>query len=312
MRIRYNVLWVEDEDSWFESTEELIKDFLIDLGFILQLHRCKSVEEVKHLAINGLREFDLLLVDFNLSGSDSGENVIHFFRNSEILTEVLFYSSAVENVRDSLKDHGLEGVYTADRRDIISKFEQLVYTTLKKIQEVNTMRGLIMAETSDLDELMLEITKSIIESDISENISQYIEAEIINTTSKLSSKANSDIKLLEKINDTRLFTSFHKAKTINKLNKLKTIGIDKFFEEYNKDILSTRNVFAHVTEEIEDGIRILVSHATGNKVVFDERSCIKIRKDLIKYRNTLENIKDILAKDFANSQVAKSSDLFPN
>jgi hypothetical protein len=98
------------------------------------------------------------------------------------------------------------------------------------------MRGLIMAETSDLDELMVEIIEILLNSGISDKISTYIKQEIAKTIKFNSELAqNKETETSEKIKDSRIFTSFHKAKTINKLYKLKEIGIDKFFESYNKD-----------------------------------------------------------------------------
>lgn len=294
MKITYNILWVEDEDSWFETTNELFTDSLEDLGFVMQTKRCKNISDVQEeVENNRLKDYDLLLVDFTLKNSDSGDLVIDFIRNFDnhpILTDVLFYSSAVENVRDSMHRLGLEGVYTADRRDLETKFELVVNTTIKKIQEVNNMRGLIMAETSDLDELMLEIISNVLNTDISEDMSKYIDNEIKSTIGFLSALSESESKIAEKIHDSRLYTSFHKAKTINKLHKLSGIGIEKYFESYNIDVLTPRNIFAHVKESELGGEKVLVSEKTGKKEVFTEERCIEIRKHLIRYRATLESI----------------------
>lgn len=295
MRIEYNILWVEDEDSWYETTKELFSDTLEDLGFKLVPKQCKTFEEVKEeIDRNCLKEYDLLLVDFTLKGKDTGEKVIEFIRSIKdkpILTDVLFYSSAVENVRNSMKELGLEGVYTADRKEVETKFEQVVNTSIKKIQEVNTMRGLIMAETSDLDEIMLEITEMLLQSDVSEEMKSYIEEKIIETISSISEKANApDIEIIAKINDTRIFTSTHKASVINKLYKSKQIGIKQFYESYNKEVLAPRNIFAHVKETTIEGEKVLQSK-TGKQEVFNEARCIEIRKSLIKFREILESIK---------------------
>lgn len=295
MRIEYNILWVEDEDSWYETTKELFSDTLEELGFKLVPKQCKTFEEVKEeIDKNCLKEYDLLLVDFTLKGQDTGEKVIEFIRNIKdkpILTDVLFYSSAVENVRNSMKELGLEGVYTADRKEVETKFEQVVNTSIKKIQEVNTMRGLIMAETSDLDEIMLEITEILLQSDVSTEIQEYIEEMIIQTISDISDIAkNTDINISQKISDNRIYTSTHKARAINKLYKSKQIGIKQFYESYNKEVLAPRNIFAHVKETTIDGEKVLQSK-TGRQEVFNEARCIEIRKSLIKYREILESIR---------------------
>lgn len=275
-------------------------DTLEDLGFKLISTRCANIEEVRtEVEENGLKEYDLLLVDYTLKNSASGDKIIEFIRNikdTPILTDVLFYSSAIENVRDSMYKLGLEGVYTADRKFIESKFELVVNTTIKKLQEVNPMRGLIMAETSDLDELMLEITNKLLKSKIRPLYEKYI-LDAMKETVERNNKAVFDdtIDIVEKISDTRIFTSFHRAKCINKLYKVSSktgspIGMRSFFESYNKEVIPTRNNFAHVKEIIEDGEKVLISHATGQREIFNESRCVEIRKILIKYRDILEDI----------------------
>jgi len=297
MRIEYKILWVEDDKSWYKTTKELFDETLDDLGFQLISKRCENIEEVKkEVEENQLKDYDLLLVDFTLKNSDSGDEVIKFLRgikDEPILTDVLFYSSAVENVRESMHKLGLEGVYTADRKEIETKFERVVNTTIKKIQEVNTIRGLIMAETSDLDELMLEVLEMAITTDISVELTTYLQETIEETLKKVSEIINDkEIVMLDKMSDSRVFTSFHKAKGINRLYRLKQVGINKFFESYNKDIISTRNLFAHVKESMEDGEKVLISSKTGAKEVFNSERCIEIRQNLRKYRGILEDIKN--------------------
>lgn len=295
MKIEYKILWVEDDKSWYNTTLELFEEILDDLGFRLESTKCENITEVEaEVMRNRLKEYDMLLVDYTLKNSDSGDRIIEFIRgikDEPILTDVLFYSSAVENVRDSMYQLGLEGVYTADRKDIINKFELVLNTTIKKIQEVNPMRGLIMAETSDLDDLMLSIITKVLNSGLVKSYDEYINKEIHSTSDKLLTKITSpDLSIFEKINDSRIFTSFHRALSINKLYKEKKIGIDKFFDSYNTDVISVRNNFAHVKLSFENGEKVLVSHSTGKKEIFNDKRCIDIRKKLIHYRSVLEQI----------------------
>lgn len=295
MRIEYKILWVEDVKSWYKDNFELAEEYLEDLGFKLTAKLCKNFDEVKQeYDRNKLKEYDLLLVDFTLAGSPNGDEIINFIRNQKnnpILTDVIFYSNDIQAVRDSIKKFELEGVYTSHRTDFTTKFELVVDTTIKKVQEVNSMRGLIMAETSDLDELMLTIIQKLLNSDLSDSFEVYIKNEIDYSLSNVSKKTlATDITISEKINDSRIFTSFHRAKCINKLYKEKKIGMDKFFDSYNSEVLSTRNTFAHVKESFENGEKVLISHITGKKEIFNEERCIEIRQTLIKYRDILEGI----------------------
>lgn len=296
MRINYNLLWVEDNKGWYETSKELFEGLMDDLGFKLNCKNCKNLKDVnEEIQKNNLKPYDLLLVDFTLAGSPDGDEIINLIRSNEenpILTDILFYSNDVQSVKDSMLEYGLEGVYTTHRNEIERKFELVVNTTIKKIQEVNSMRGLIMSETSDLDDLMLNIIHKLLLSDIKEKIEEYINEQIKTTVENnqalVLSKEN---EIIEKTKDSRIFTTFHKAKCINKLFKERQIGIKNFFNEYEKDIISTRNIFAHVKEITDgEGKSVLISHVTGKKEVFNEDRCIEIRKKLINYRNILEAI----------------------
>ena len=299
MRITYKVLWVEDQKEWYEETKGLIEDYLYELGFILEPKLCKSFDEVKEeFSKNQLKEYDLLLIDFRLAGSPNGDEIIKFIRTQRdvsILTDVIFYSTDIEAVRTSLKENGFEGVYTSPRRGFTDKAEKVIDSTVKKVQEVNSMRGLIMAETSDLDDLMLSIIQKMLNTDKRVVYERYILEKIISTAQANIDAANKEEPVENKIQNTRIFTSTHKAMCINKLYKETKksgtpIGIDEFYESYRKSIISVRNNFAHVKETIENGEKVLVSHSSGVKEVFNERKCIEIRHKLINFRKVLEAI----------------------
>ncbi len=294
MRIEYRILWVEDQKNWYDDSKGLLEDYLNDLGFLLKSKLCKSFDEVKEeFGRNQLKEYDLLLVDFSLAGSPNGDTIIKFIReevDAPILTDVIFYSTDIESVRTSLKENGFEGVYTSPRVDFTDKAERVIDSTIKKVQEVNSMRGLIMAETSDLDELMTDIILKLLNSDISEQIETYINQLLSGISDNLAKYELKDIG--SKVKHSGYFNSLKKAKTINKLYKIKKIGVEKFAHQYDTKVISTRNLFAHVIESEKNGEKVLISHLTGKEEIFNEERCAEIRKNLIYYREILENINE--------------------
>ena len=149
-----------------------------------------------------------------------------------------------------------------------------------------------MSETSDLDNLMGKIIQKLLKSDISDQIETYINELLDEINGNIKSYQLKNIQ--SKVDHSGYFNSLKKAKTINKLYKIKQIGINKFAHLYDSKVISTRNLFAHVTESIKDGEKVLVSHITGEEEVFNEERCTEIRKDLIEFREILENINDKL------------------
>lgn len=295
MRIKYEILWVEDDNNWYEDTRDLLADTLEDAGFKMYCTRIKGVDELQKLIEeDGLQRFDLLLVDFKLGEDDTkfGDKIISLVRDKDIYADVIFYSSQLSAVHQKIQENKIEGVYSSSREHIEDKFVDIFNKTIKKIQEVNTIRGLVMAETSDLDELMVDIIQTALQKDFGDKLSTYIIEEMKNTINRNSSAIERETEMSEKIKNSRIFTSFHKAKAINKIYKLHPeLSDDKFFENYNNDVLKTRNIFGHVKEE--DGK--LVSTLTGEEESFDEERCIEIRKSLTDYRNKLDELKAIFS-----------------
>lgn len=297
MRLDYNILWIEDDHEWLNTTKGLFEESIEAIGFRLNPTIFKDGDQIEALVVeNGFADFDLILVDFNLQNSQTGNTVIEKLRDNAVFTDVLFYSQDITLVKDSLRDLGFEGVYTSARDGIEEKFEIVVKTTVKKIQEVNTMRGLIMAETSILDDEALEITKSFIKegTDGSKALASYIFEFIGESIGKKAEdfegyKAKENIEDL--LEDNLIFTAYSRARSLQRLGKIK--GIDElksFLDIYNKEVIYIRNVFAHAKEVKEAGKTTL----KGSKEEFDYERCIEIRRNLIKYSDLFQLLRSKL------------------
>ena len=170
MKLNYYILWVEDDDSWFKTTSELFSETINDYGFNPIIERRKTFDDVKNNLINnGLKKFDIFLIDFKLRNSKDGDSIVNYVRNNNIYTDIIFYSSDKQSIIDSIKEHLFEGVYHSDRKEIEDKFEKVFETTIKKIEEINSMRGLVVGETSELDSLIEDILLIYIKSQFIKN-----------------------------------------------------------------------------------------------------------------------------------------------
>ncbi|MBV5283371.1 MAG: hypothetical protein JZU53_13155 [Paludibacter sp.] len=297
MRLEYRILWVEDNKSWYETTKELFTDTLDELGFRLVSKKCENIDEVKaEISKNWLKEYDLLLVDFTLKNSESGDKIIEFIRGIQeqpILTDIIFYSSAVENVRESMHKLGLEGVYSADRNEIDTKFDLVVNTTIKKVQDINNMRGLVMAEVAELDNKMIDLLKRYVDGLKSEQKQEFIDKRKKRVLESLEKMINDFTDISEvSIFEHRDFNTYHKWMSVKNLVKnIDDKDIKTKLNEYEKEIIQKRNKLAHVKEITgENGERTL---ADGD-FIFNDEICREIRKDLQKHAENFEKIKEKL------------------
>lgn len=310
MNIEYKILWVEDDKSWYNTTLELFEGILSDLGFNLQSKKCENIEEVKsEISANNLREYDMLLVDYTLKNSESGDKIIEFIRNIKeepILTDVLFYSSAVEHVRDSMHQLGLEGVYTADRKDIETKFELVLMTTIKKVQDLNNMRGLIMAETSDIDNTMLAIIQAVIDQNSFDIRDKLISLIFDNVKNKVYSKKEQFDKFLKNANinkvikDNVMFDSSQKIIAIQFIidsidHEITQPHKGDVFSKSYTDLKQKRDLLAHVIEVFEDGKTKLKSGS--RELEFTDDFCIDIRIRVKKHGDCLDQILSIVMQN---------------
>ncbi len=304
MRLSYNILWVENESEWLEPTLEYVKGVLEDNGFELNPTIRSSEEEIEDLLKDEepFKNFDLILVDFNLNRGDRGNKIIENIREHKIFTEVIFYSQDSEGIRQAIKDHWLDGIYCSSRNrsDFEFKFEKVFLTTIKKIQHISTIRGLVLSETSQLDNKIEEIILAFFQNRPKEEanrLKKYIINDLIKSSIKESSKKAD--KLDEAISyqdllDNRLFDAYKKMRTTAKIlsiiNVDNLINKEEFLKEYNDEVIGIRNELAHANEIIVDNKNILRC-INGNKE-FNELECIKVRKNLKKHFGYLNKIKE--------------------
>jgi len=181
------------------------------------------------------------------------------------------------------------------------KFREKVYLlirlTISKLQELNNMRGLVMAETSELDNLVIDIIQSFFLKEERETtkLREYI-IKAIQDSAKGNSKRSEQLNELDNksILNERIFDADKKARTIGKLLEFKGIHTKEpfidFYKNYKENVLDKRNLLAHVKSDTIDGIEYLIfSDGSGEKI--DQEQCIKIRTNLKKYSELLRNIR---------------------
>jgi len=300
MKLKYSILWFEDDTVSYNGKKELVKGIIEDeLGF----HFPEPRREINGDNIQTIDydEYDLLIVDLNLAGTKGPALIDKIRHNENIFTEVIFYSSEGEKaVRDALKEYEIDGAYCADRgEDFEDKVRRVIKTTVKKIQDLNNMRGLIMAETSDIDATMYQIIAAVLEKNIGGISEEVVSAIFDSVGKKVTSKKESydhsfkNGNINKVIKDNVMFDSSEKIKAvqfiINSIDHALTNPHkpDVFSTGYT-ELKRTRDLLAHVIEDVKDGKKILRS---GNKELeFTDDFCFGVRNEVKKHSADLQNI----------------------
>lgn len=303
MKLIYKILWIEDQMNSIRGRKRVISNYIRDeKGFELEINEIQTFEEFKKtVGFESLKDYDLLLVDLNLDDNESGDGnkIIEEIRNNDIYTEIIFYSSHYEHLIDLLKENRTEGIFTSERNQIDTKAKKIIDVTLHKVQDVNNLRGLIMAEVAELDRLKKNIIqkfnkeadsdfKKYIKEDVFSKIKEDLESLKCLVKVEESECSYNEINL-EELQNNFFYDSFKKSRTVNKIKSKKCKQIDFKHEDYRKDVIAKRNVLAHQKED-EDSFGKFLLYPNGDRLEFTEEHCIKIRKDIKKYKILLEDI----------------------
>ncbi len=307
MKLKYQILWIEDTKKSIEIKIKRIRKYLEDdYGFvctdddieILNYDEFKEKYVENDSGIN-LNKFDLMLIDFDLgSEKKRGDELIRLIRKG-IYSEILFYSSHYDALQSTLNNHFIDGVFTSNRAELESKIKKLIKVTIKKVQDVNNLRGLIMAEVAELDIIKEDIIKKASKKIPGKAIEKYTLKKVKNSGNSNKNKAQRFIEDIENITFEDLFKkigfidSDKKVHTLGeileKLNIQESINKDEFIESYKSNILSVRNKFAHIKECLGTDENGKSCPVIGD-IPFTQEKCIKIRQEIKKYKKLLEEI----------------------
>ncbi len=311
MKLSYKILWIDDniEDYIEMGIKSEFLSFLENLGFIPLIDTFEDSNKAEESLKS--TKYDLILSDYSIDekGKEKekqGDVLIQKIRDGGVFTEVLFYSAqknfdeiAKNLYRDRVSFFSLVG--DEGMREFRSRTFRLIELTISKLQEINSIRGLVMAETSELDNTIIEILSCFLadNNDDTEKIRTYIIDSVIKSSVSNCDRAN---KLHEHKNaeilKERVFDADKKARTIGRLIKIKQLQntepfID-FYSNYKKDVLDIRNDLAHAKSDTIDGIEyLIISKKDGqHPEKFNQDTCIHIRKNLRKYTDILKAIRE--------------------
>ena len=157
MRLDYKILWFEDQQNNVEEVEKGLSTRLSRLGFNLNVVWTKPTDELNSTfgqIKNIVNDFDLILLDYDL-GKDkfNGADIAKKLRRSNFLTDIIFYSSASpHDLRQYMFKQHVDGVFCINRNNLQSDSFDIIQNRIRKILDINHMRGIVMEVVSEFDE----------------------------------------------------------------------------------------------------------------------------------------------------------------
>jgi len=312
MKLQYKILWIDDNiENYIEAgINSQFEEFLANQGFDPKVNLFETGEKALE-ELEKDKKYDLILSDYQIAGGDQGDSLIRRIREGDIYTEVLFYSAqpnfnevAQKLYQDRVSFLSLVG------DDAFRLFKEKVYwlvnLTISKLQELNNMRGLVMAETSELDtqieDILIEIMSN--DSQLTKDLRVYMNEKIeenntyrIGILNNIGQLSNNDL-----VKHRVLFDASKKSRTLNEYIKKSGLAnreesLKDFHQKYEKDVLLIRNDMAHSKSDTIDGIEYLILSKDGDQPIkIDQEECIKIRTNLRKYTELLRIIKNAIVE----------------
>lgn len=298
MKINYNILWLDDDKKFLDNgREDDIKEYLQNKGFNPHIQHYYSVNDAE-INKENYDSYDLILSDFNLDPTKTGAFFINLIRRKNIITEILLYSANDIDTNKIINDYGyLNRVTICAIREFDETITKLIDITIKKTQDISSLRGLIMSETTTIDNYIEKIILEI--SNISEFKSIVLNCKI-NETGNIRENLVKKVKLIDAkkyghvYKDDMLFSAKPKydllCDIIDKIseNDEKLQGILKRIINYDK-IIKIRNEFGHCEQIVrQDGTEYL--KVKDMEKEYDEQECINLRKNIREYNFQFEEL----------------------
>ena len=308
MKLEYSILWFDDDKEQFESYDftslvEEIRSWGFD--FDGPEHVQTPAEFTGKAPFN---DFDLIVVDYNI-GEDSkqGDDFIQMVRENAVYTEIVFYTAGETNTLwESVKEKRLEGVFLSNVAGIIEKVTRVARQSVKKVVDLENMRGIVMAQVGDMDVLIKDILEKGL-AQVETNSRDEIYKDFAVRGKKFHQKK---IDSLEEFQDSPTIekmlslcdTSYPIWLLAKKMVSLHPVLKNGSFDisRYNKKIIKPRNALAHgVSENLEGGVK-LFKHR-GYDLEYSDAEARQIRNNLKKYKKIYEDMRDKINQNTDNS-----------
>lgn len=300
MKLNYNIIWVDDKIDTrpYKSIKKEIFEFITGEFFNCKIEEAEDFNEFTNLFADDIT-YDLIITDLSLNSGTTGKQVIDFIRdNKHNHTEIFFYSANTQLRQQRLVNSNritfyqlTEGNYNELKNEIID----LVKLTISKFQHIVTMRGMIMHETSSLDIVMNSLVRNYIEDSKNKvNVDKILPPILLEIQKNAKEKcdkafSNKSNKILK---DNVLFSASQKIFALGKI--LEILEQNDFSKDYNKEIIWYRNQFAHaeifINEKGKECFKIKIE-GKDEELIFDEKLCRKIRENILKHKNNLDDFK---------------------
>ncbi|MEM7600996.1 MAG: response regulator [Verrucomicrobiota bacterium] len=268
----FRIIWIDDSPRWVESIKGEIELHIEECGFDAQIETYEdghAIESSLHHA-----DVSLVIVDDQLE-TKNGDELIAQIRTSGHFTEIVYYS------KDGPPPKGdWDGVFRSSREDALERIKQVIDLTIHKLRDLGVFRGLLIAQSIDL-EVQLE-----------ECILAWFDQKAPVIESRLINQMFFDFK---KKSDMVMSITKEYLKTASGADKESMEAAREILKAFENDIIHKRNVLAHVRPVVNsEGKFHLKGDRSHMNFEFTDENVRDLREKLRLHSGNLKQILELL------------------
>lgn len=295
MKLEYRILWFEDDHESVQDVIDALRGLLREQGFelVCDWGVCNAATMTGTVErLQNYNPYDLMVFDYDLGSGLTGEELAQTLR-SKIWTEILYYSAnrVSDELSRGMSVRKVEGVFCAVRQNLEERIWSLVESQIKRICDLNNMRGIVLDSMSSVDTAIRTLFSKMYQEMTAENKSS--------TTGKLAKKlkerADQAKDFAEGISADTVATSIFDHRHVDfQMVRQRLSHMHACFKDTApmKDLQDLRNKLAHQPSHFnaQDNVIELVDQHTGKAEKFTYDRFKEIREQLLAVRDELRTL----------------------
>lgn len=316
MSLKYNIAILDDQKEFFDEYKDMIDEHLQEQGFIADIDYIQSESEFNQYDLD---KPDLFMIDLKFGIEDKGQKFIEKIRDN-YFTDILFYSSDHEAIESYRKNADMQGIFFAEKDEQNDEVEHLLIRLLDKMllkaNAPRSMRGIVMECVAELDD-MIKQKIATLESKILDSQKENVRRKILKHYKDSNDGRNKNLFdffatpfVGDKVDAKEIYKNAKSFSITDLIDNIQVTDSQKnlqcllilYKELYGKDelyaqtkkyeeLLSKRNILAHVTQEKHENGYAFKHHTdTSEYYELTLEEALSLRKIIIELEGSLRKI----------------------
>lgn len=315
MRLKLNVLWFDDQPDTIEQSAKTLKRMLRSVGFDLEVIPVTDYSDDKKVESEITRasremNVDLILVDYDLGkGIKPGNELAKKIRRSFRHKDIIFYSAhgdGIPRLRQLLFESKIDGAYPVTREGLEDQAFDAIKTIIHKVVDLEHMRGIVMAETSDLDAVISDCLQQAAVHHLDNNGKKTLCDYIFKKLSKGHRYYSNKVEKLKDCQDIKQYLSLHNVIFSSRYRYgalCKAVEVMKWHEhpdyavkheklvKYPEEVKKFRDILAHAKVDNEGNTKVFKG---VNNVTLTEDDMVNLRQRILEHTENFARISEAL------------------